>query len=72
MKIWLLKRNHKLYNQLWLVKRLNKRLIEDDECAFQRNIKAVEYIDKLKDNSKEIKKIRKILTKFETVGSDGE
>lgn len=65
MKLWLLKRNQKLYHQLWLMKRLTKRLIEDDECAFSRNVKAVDYIDKLKEQTKETKAIRKVLTKFE-------
>ena len=69
MIMWLLKRNHKLYTLNSLLKKLTKQLIIEDECAFQRNNKAVKYIDKLKDTSKEIKEIRKTLTKFEK-GSD--
>lgn len=66
MKVWLLKRNHQLFNQLSLTKKLLLKIIKDDDCAFQRNIKAVEYIDSITNQCAEFKEIRKILTKFET------
>lgn len=65
----ILKRNHQLYEENRLYKRLNICLIRDNDNAFQRNLKAVEYIDQLpfKDLMPvELKVVRKILTTFKT------
>lgn len=64
--IRLLKRNHKLWEQNRIQKRLNLCLIRDDDNAFQRNKKAIEYIDSLKEKDKQIMEIRHILTCFKT------
>lgn len=73
--IRMLKRNHQLYIENKLQKRLNLCLIRDTDNAFQRNKKAVEYIDeKIKGKletdyetlNKYIQEIRKILTCFKT------
>ncbi len=66
----LLKRNHELYKRYRLHERLNLCLIREEDNAFRRNKKAVEYIDK-KLNKKQkpyyniLKEIRKILTMYE-------
>ena len=71
----ILKRNHKLYIENKLQKRLNLCLIRDTDNAFQRNKKAVEYIDEKTKGKPEtdyetlnkyIQEIRKILTCFKT------
>lgn len=78
--IRILKRNHQLYEENKLYKRLNICLIRDNDNAFQRNLKAVEYIDenlkilsnfpsdalKLTAVIREWQEVRKILTTFKT------
>lgn len=73
--IRILKRNHQLYEENQLYKRINLCLIRDNDNALQRNKKAVEYIDektkgKLEIDyetlNKYIQEIRKILTCFKT------
>lgn len=67
----LLKRNHRLYKENCLYKRLNLCLIRDNDNAFQRNLEAVKFIDKVTKDSLEtdyetlneyIGTIREILT----------
>lgn len=62
----LLKRNRTLWNQNKIYERLTLWLIRDNDNAYQRNIKAIKYIDNLSEADDHIKKIRKILTMFET------
>ena len=68
----ILKRNHQLYEENRLYKRLNICLIRDNDNAFQRNLKAVEYIDGvlsrkiLCTEEENLKELRKILTTFKT------
>ena len=73
--IRVLKRNHRLYNLNKIYERLNLCLIRDNDNAFQRNKRAVEYIDEKTKGKLEtdyetlneyIREIRKILTCFET------
>lgn len=72
--IRILKRNHQLYKENKLYKRLNLCLIRDNDNAFQRNLKAVEYIDNIKNDGKGIsivdryrfEELREILTTFKT------
>lgn len=72
--IRILKRNHQLYRENKLYKRLNLCLIRDVDNAFQRNLKAIEYIDNIKNDGKgisisdrfRIEEIREILTCFKT------
>lgn len=62
----LLKRNRTLWNQNKLYERLTLALIRDNDNAYQRNIKAIKYIDNLSEADDHIKKIREILTTFKT------
>ena len=65
----ILLRNHQLYKENKLYKRLNLCLIRDNDNAFQRNIKAVDYIDRnlRKGNYLvEATKLREMLTTFKT------
>ena len=71
----ILKRNHQLYEENRLYKRLNICLIRDNDNAFQRNLKAVEYIKKLYEDKNEgisipdmyrFKDLMEILTTFKT------
>ena len=70
--IRILKRNHQLYTENKLYKRLNLCLIRDTDNAFQRNKKAIDYIDDEMKNDmaecyrKDLMKIREILTTFKT------
>ena len=76
----ILKMTNQLYEENRLYKRLNLCLIKDNDNAFQRNLKAVEYIDenlkilsnfpsdalKLTAVIRECQEVRKILTTFKT------
>lgn len=66
--IRILKRNHQLYIENRLQKRLNLCLIRDTDNAFQRNLKAVDYIDGIPKalQTPFIQEIREILTTFKT------
>ena len=66
----LLKRNIELFKKVKLLERLNLSLIREEDNAFRRNIKAVEYIDKLLKRKNNpyygvLKEIRKILAMYE-------
>ena len=66
----LLKRNIELFKKVKLLERLNLSLIREEDNAFRRNIKAVEYIDKLLKRKNKpqygvLKEIRKILAMYE-------
>ena len=76
LNIRLLKRNHELYKKFKIQERLNLCLIREEDNAFRRNMRAVNFIDeKLKWNENAIcksnmlewhlKEIRKILTMYE-------
>ena len=45
--IRILKRNHQLYQKWKLYERLALCLVREEDNAFQRNKKAIEYIDNL-------------------------
>ena len=65
----ILLRNYQLYKENKIYKRLNLCLIKDNDNAFQRNIKAVDYIDRnlRKGNYLvEATKLREMLTTFKT------
>lgn len=72
--IRILKRNHQLYQKWKLYERLALCLVKEEDNAFQRNKKAIEYIDEtLKLNVKKeyihtdhIHELREILTTFKT------
>lgn len=67
LNIRLLKRNHELYKKFKIQERLNFCLIREEDNAFRRNMKAVEYIDKnmKKSMCSHLGEIRKILTMYE-------
>jgi heme oxygenase len=66
LNIRLLKRNHELYKKFKIQERLNLCLIREEDNAFRRNMKAVEYIDKnmKKSMCSHLGEIRKILTMY--------
>lgn len=73
--IRILKRNHQLYQKWKLQERLVLCLIREEDNAFQRNKRAVEYIDEKTKGKLEtdyetlneyIQEIREILTTFKT------
>ena len=66
----LIKRNNELYQKCKAMERLNLCLIREEDNAFQRNLKAIEYIEKKLKKKKPylevLKHIRKILAVYET------
>ena len=72
LELRILKRNHQLYKENRILKKYVWATIKDEDGAIDRNKKAVEYIDEvLKDDMeivmwKRLRKIRKILTCYET------
>ena len=72
--IRILKRNHQLYQKWKLYERLALCLVREEDNAFQRNKKAIEYIDNIKKDGKGIsigdryrfEELREILTTFKT------
>lgn len=66
----ILKRNYKLNKINKLYKKLNLRLIKDEDNAFQRNMKAINYIDNIYNTNPSyttktmLEDIREILTSF--------
>lgn len=72
LELRILKRNHELYKENKILKRYIWTNINEEDGVIDRNKKAVEYIDELLKGDmeivewKQLRKIRKILTCYET------